>query len=298
MPPRFHTLTDITGYAVLTVGLGLLQHPGPHALLGYAVLGTIVGAMRTAARHVPASTMILPVLAAALVTAISFRWSGPVLGLDPSWMLIPPLIAFLPGANLTMGVMELATRGMVAGVARIASGINVLLLLLGFGILVGGSLADARSIAHAAGSWGVWAPWLGVIMVGIGFIVGSSAPLSELPWLLGALIVIRAAQSTATLLVTPLVGAFIAGVMLPVVAALVARRSRIPAQVTFLPSFWMIVPGAIGLSGIANLLTGRRPNAAIDLTDAVITLIAIALGILISTSARGRRDIVVDVDTP
>lgn len=212
-------------------------------------------------------------------------------------MIIPPLIAFVPGAALTMGVMELATRGMVAGVARIATAINVL-LLLGFGILIGGTLVHSRAATYTGAHWGAWAPWLGVVMLGVGFIVGSQGPLRELPWLLGALVVIRIVQTAATWWISDDFGAFAAGMALPIAAAVIAARTRIPSQVTFLPSFWMIVPGAIGLSGIASLLTGSHPNAVSDLVDTVVALIAIALGILISTSLQGRRDIVVDVDRP
>ena len=293
MPPRTHAVTELAGYATLTAGLGLLQHPGLSAVIGYVILGAMVGLLRAGARFIPASATALPVLAAAVTAMISFRWSGPLLGLDPGWMLIPPLIAFLPGADLTMGVMELATRGMVTGVARIAVGINVL-LLLGLGILVGGSLVDPRPVTHPAATGGSWATWLGVIVLGIGFILGSHAPPRHWPWLLADLVVIRAVQVIASGLVTPVFGAFAAGLALPIIATLIARRSRIPAQVTFLPSFWMIVPGAIGLSGIANFLTGKHPDAATDLTATAVTLAAIALGILIGTSARGRTDTIMD----
>jgi uncharacterized membrane protein YjjB (DUF3815 family) len=56
-----------------------------------------------------------------------------------------------------------------------------------------------------------------------------------------------------------------------------------PAMVTFLPSFWLLVPGALGLISITHLLSDR--SAGFDgLIDAVTALAAIALGTLVGAS--------------
>ena len=291
MPAAPHMLVEIPGYAVLTVGLGLLLAPGPAGLVGYLVLGVVVGVLRSVLRHVPSLAVVTPLVAAFAVTVISLRWSGPLLGVDPGVMLIPPLIAFLPGSVLTMGVMELATRGMVAGVARIAEGIAVL-LSLSVGILLGTSVVVAHRPAHPAHVWGAWAPWIGVGLLGVGFAVGNRAPVRTLHWLLGALLIIWAVQVAATGVLTPAFGALAAGVALPIVARIVARRADIPAQVTFLPAFWMIVPGAAGLAAVSEVFTGPDRDATRALVTTATTTVAIALGILIGTRVQRRRDVV------
>jgi uncharacterized membrane protein YjjB (DUF3815 family) len=56
-----------------------------------------------------------------------------------------------------------------------------------------------------------------------------------------------------------------------------------PAIVTYLPSFWLLVPGALGLLSIKRMLSDR--TAGIDgLIVAVFALAAIALGTLMGAS--------------
>jgi uncharacterized membrane protein YjjB (DUF3815 family) len=57
-----------------------------------------------------------------------------------------------------------------------------------------------------------------------------------------------------------------------------------PAMVTFLPSFWLAVPGALGLLSITRMLTDR--DAGIDgLITVTYVLVSIALGTLVGASA-------------
>ena len=67
-------------------------------------------------------------------------------------------------------------------------------------------------------------------------------------------------------------------------AHLVAHaRTAPPAHVMFLPSFWLLVPGTIGLIGITELV-GENPEAGSqNLGTALVTTPAVALGILVGT---------------
>ena len=53
-----------------------------------------------------------------------------------------------------------------------------------------------------------------------------------------------------------------------------------PAVVTFLPSFWVVVPGSLGLVSVASMLSDR--DAGIDgLVTVMIVLVSVALGTLV-----------------
>jgi uncharacterized membrane protein YjjB (DUF3815 family) len=55
--------------------------------------------------------------------------------------------------------------------------------------------------------------------------------------------------------------------------------------VTFLPGFWLLVPGAAGLIGVTELL-GVNPQLGTQaIVDALVTVMTIALGVLIGTAA-------------
>ncbi|MFI6324427.1 threonine/serine exporter ThrE family protein [Nonomuraea sp. NPDC050556] len=285
MPSRVSPVASIGGYMVLTVGLGLLQHPTWQAVAGWAVLGVGVGVLRLLGLRFPVLATAMPVVAAAAVTVVSLQWAGPLLHMPPEELLIPPLIAFLPGSALTMGTMELAKGNMLAGVGRLASGVNVL-LLLAFGILVGSSIATVHTALDGASRNQVlvgWAPWAGVLLLGVGFLVFYSAQPKVLPWLVACLMIERAAQLAGTAMAGTAFGAFAAGLAIPLISAFVERRTTTPAQVLFLPSFWMLVPGSVGLTGVSELVTGQGSGAG-DLLQTVIIVLAITLGILVGAS--------------
>jgi Putative threonine/serine exporter len=86
--------------------------------------------------------------------------------------MIAPLVTFLPGAMLTMAVAELSAAQLVTGASRLVAGI-VQLVLLGFGIVAGAQLAEVSSstvtlINTPENLLGWWAPWLGVLVFGVG----------------------------------------------------------------------------------------------------------------------------------
>jgi len=57
-----------------------------------------------------------------------------------------------------------------------------------------------------------------------------------------------------------------------------------PSMVTFLPAFWLLVPGAAGLIGVTEIVGTDSPLGPDDFTAAIGTVLMIALGILIGTA--------------
>ena len=97
----------IVAHGVLTVGLGLVIRPAPADLWIYAALGLLVGGLSVAtARSSFAGGYLLPVLAAALVSAIAFLTHG---GNDAASLrlTIPPLVTFL--GTMIVRVVRIAT---------------------------------------------------------------------------------------------------------------------------------------------------------------------------------------------
>ena len=57
---------------------------------------------------------------------------------------------------------------------------------------------------------------------------------------------------------------------------------RAPSQLTFLPAFWLLVPGAAGLVGLTEAFA--TTNGLVDFATALISVMSIALGVLIGTA--------------
>jgi uncharacterized membrane protein YjjP (DUF1212 family) len=278
--PRFNFAMRVLGHTVLTVGLGLLVVRDERALASLAVLGFMVGVLRMVAERVRVLSLALPVAAAMLVTALAYRFA-PDLGLDASALIIPPLVAFLPGTALTLGAQEIATRSMISGASRVVSGIYML-LLLSFGIYAGWRIADTPQPQVDPTELGWWGPLLGVVLFGIGMYVNSSAPRGSLLWLLVMLLVTFGAQQFGGYLGGPQFSAFTGGLVVVPIATIVQKLKGPPAQVAILPAFWLLVPGALGLAGV-NGLVSLGPDSQ-GLNNAFLTVIAVALGVLVGSS--------------
>jgi uncharacterized membrane protein YjjP (DUF1212 family) len=283
-PTHRSPVATVFGHMILVVGLGMITNPTAKALLCYAALGILVGILKLVAGIFSILSEALPVIAALLVTVVAIVMAEQLHVPQASRLIIPALVTLLPGAALTIGSMELASGEMISGTSRLVYGLNVL-LLLAFGLLVGNHLIGSPSSEPGAAALGWWAPWVGVLVVGIGFYLHFSAPNRSLPWLLLVLLAVWGAQAAGSVLAGSLAGAFFGGLVVTPAAYFVqSQRNGPPAQVTFLPSFWMLVPGALGLTGVSQLVFIGSKGSLNDVTEALLTIVAISLGMMVGAS--------------
>jgi Uncharacterized conserved protein len=289
VPPRFGPVVAILGSGILTLGLGLMLNPTVAAMPAFVLLGFLTGSMRWWADKDPMLSLMLPVATAFVVTWVVFGWVAPLLDSPPLEIVIPALVTFLPGAALTMGTVELSSGDMLAGSARLVYGL-ARLLLLSFGIAMGAQLAGIPTLSgEPARALGAWAPWVGVLVFGLGQYIASSAPRRTFGWLLVVLYVGYAAQFLAGRTLGSLGASFVAAaVVLPVCYAVQSRRSGPPVPVTFLPTFWLLVPGALGLQGVAQIIGADQAAGLGDFLNALMSVVAIAVGVLVGSGISER----------
>jgi uncharacterized membrane protein YjjP (DUF1212 family) len=279
--PRFSPATRIAGHTILTVGICLVLQPTALDVAVVAVLGAVVGLFIHLAGRWPSIEVLMPVIAAAGVSAVTIALIRHDWNIDLRAM-IAPLVTFLPGAALTMGTAEIAAKEMVAGSSRLISG-SLQLLLLAFGIVAGAQLvgepSQAQLITDSSSLLGWWAPWVGVLVFGVGTWIFFSGP--SLFWLCLVLYVAWIGQVIGNEIFGGYVSAFCGALVMTPAAYIVERQAGgPPALVTFLPAFWLLVPGALGLIGITELLgTDAAPNLA-DLVGTFGAIAGIALGVL------------------
>jgi len=288
--PRFGAIVTLLGHAILSLGLAMVLASTLINLVAATVLGLLVGIVKVFNRGRPLLAVPLPVAAAALVAALVFLAVKYGLPVDPLHALVPPLVTFLPGAMLTLGMVELAYGDMVSGSSRIITG-SVQLMLLAFGLAVGAvlvgyhpeNLNDVNS-ATSVMPWASWLPWAGVVVFGIGAFLHFSAPQNSLLWMLLVLLLTFATQQLAARYFGYVVSGFFGMLVATPLGYLIQLRFRgPPAMVTFLPSFWLLVPGALGLLSVKRMLTDRA--AGIDgLITTSFVFASIALGTLMGAS--------------
>jgi uncharacterized membrane protein YjjP (DUF1212 family) len=289
-PDRFGAAGVVVGHTILTVGLAIVLMPTWTNLTAAVVLGALVGLLKLFNRDRPVLAVPLPVVAAALVSALVFFALKQGLPVEPLHALVPPLVSFLPGGMLTLGMVELAYGDMVSGSSRLITGF-IQLVLLAVGLAAGAAivgyrpedLVDAQKVALAP-PWLVWSKWAGVVVFGIGVYFHFSAPRNSLLWLFLVLLVTFAAQQSAVRFLGYAGSGFVGMLVATPLGYLIQLKFKgPPAMVTFLPSFWLLVPGALGLLSVKYMLSDRA--AGIDgLVTAVFALAAIALGTLMGAS--------------
>ena len=285
--PRFGAWGMIIGHAVLAVGLAMILTSSLANLAAAGILGGIVGVIKVLNQHRPVLAVPMPVIAAGIVSALAFFAVKHGIDVDPALLLIPPLVTFLPGAMLTLGMVELAYGDMVSGSSRLITGL-VQLILLAFGLAAGAALAGYTPYDLLASSSTAdniaWVPWAGVVVFGIGVFLHFSAPRNAFWWMLLVLLIAFTVQRLATQFIgTGISGFFGTLVATPLGYLIQLRFKGPPSMVTFLPSFWLLVPGSLGLISVTRMLSDR--TAGIEaLISAIFAVASIALGTLVGAS--------------
>ncbi|MEM9516539.1 MAG: threonine/serine exporter family protein [Actinomycetota bacterium] len=283
-PPAFLPIVQVVGSAVAAAGLALILRGGWPEVPIAAVLGGLVGLLNrlTVGRRY-LYRPFWPLLAAFVASAATFA-ALRATDLIAFPTLVAPLITFLPGALLTIAVLELATGQIIAGASRLAAGVFQL-ILLALGIVAGARFVGvpADSVGtEPEGPIAVAGPWIGVAVFGLGVSWSQGLRRTSWVWIVVVLYAAYAGQVVGGLFFGGELSSFFGAVAMTPIAVLLARLSLgPPTLVTFLPAFWMLVPGALGLEGVTRIIGDERITGTAPLTTTVTSMVGIALGILL-----------------
>lgn len=274
------------GLMGVSVGLSLVLQPGlPNVAV--AALGSLLVSlcMTQAGRHSLMGSL-LPSVAAFVAALLAFGGYQLELLEGPLRTLICPIAVLLPGALLVTGVSELAQGAMVAGSARVFYG------LVQLGLFSLGVLGAAMVLAVDQGAFanirvdgpGWWVAPLGLGLITLGITLAEALPWSLLRWSGLVLVLTFGAQLAGQQSASSLpIGGFTGAVVASFAPALLSRlREDVPRLVAFLPSFWLLVPGTVGLMGVSQIGSGSGDGAT--LVGAVGIVASIALGLLVGSA--------------
>jgi uncharacterized membrane protein YjjP (DUF1212 family) len=276
------------GLIPVSAGIGLILQPAPENLLAAVLCSVIVAVLIELSSRSRLALTLLPVVAAFTVGCAIFLAADADLLDGPLRTLLAPLAVLLPGALIVTGMSELAAGAMVAGTSRLVFG-TVQLLLFSAGLLAAARVVGvpASELANVrVEELGEWAAWVGLVLLGIGVCLNLSAPVAVLPFILALLALTFLAQTGGQEAYGAPFGGFAGGLTAALGAAIVRWRGGPPTLVVFLPSFWLLVPGSLGLIGTTQLATDTGDGFA-TASGAIAVIVAIALGVLVG-SAVGR----------
>ncbi len=275
------------GWLFVSGGLAMILAPGLVSVLASAVLGLGVGLLvRFVSPHALLRT-VLPTAAAFLVSVAVFALADYQLLDDPLRTILPPIAILLPGGLLVTGMSELASGHMMAGTSRLAFG-GVQLLLFTLGVVAAATILDVapEAIANRALPTQTWPLTLiGLVLIIVGILLYQSAPLAIFGWVGLVVLGTFGAQVAGQQVIGSVVLGGLLGGIVASFGALVIElfRPQAPRLVMFLPSFWLLVPGSLGLLGFAGV--GLRNDSITGALMSVLgTVAAIALGVLLGAA--------------
>jgi uncharacterized membrane protein YjjP (DUF1212 family) len=286
-PPRYPVWLANLGWVAVATGIALILQPGWRNVVLAALGALVVVALFRLAQRVTLLATLLPVVAAFLVACLVFTATDLGLVEGPLRTLLPPLAVLLPGALLVTAMSELATGDMVAGSSRLIFGL-VQVLLFTLGVVAATRLFDLprealRNVRVDDLGW--WAAPVGLVLICAGIGLLESPPVRLLPWILVVLVLAFAAQGLGQHYSGPVLGSFLGAVAASLGSYVVeAAVPDLPRLVVFLPSFWLLVPGSLGVLSATEL--ALDPGGATATVLGVVTLVsALALGLLVGTAA-------------
>ena len=125
---------------------------------------------------------------------------------------------------------------------------------------------------------------VGLLLIGLSICLMEGVPLRMQGWVLLVLSMAFGAQLAGQQLGSIGLGGFLGAIAASLGASVVElRRPQLARLVLFLPAFWLLVPGSLGLVGVTELAAGRE--SATDVALGVLGVaIAISLGLLVGSS--------------
>jgi uncharacterized membrane protein YjjB (DUF3815 family) len=186
---------------------------------------------------------------------------------------------------MTVAMIELATRHLASGTARLA-GASAVFLTIGLGAALGRFVGEhalgavaARHEAVPAGPYD-WLrdplDWVALALAPLAFVVLFRARLLEIPVILSTGIVgFLTARLASSSTGDPAVGSFLGALVVGLAANLYARRVARPATVPMLPGIIMLVPGSLGYRAL-DAFVSKNALQGVE-TAFLMLLVAISL---------------------
>jgi uncharacterized membrane protein YjjB (DUF3815 family) len=247
-----------------------------------ATIGLATGAIAALTGRVPGLGRVFEPLAAALaafLAVIAAHVVGPLSGYTAT---VAGLIVLIPGFTLTVAMIEIATRNLVSGTARLA-GAGGTFLAIGFGFALGTKLAGAMvgvPVESEPVPLPAWTEIVALLAAPAGFTVLLRALPRDMLWigLVGALTF--AGTRLGSIFLGPELGAFVGAVVVGVASNAYGRALRRLEVVPLVPGMLLIVPGSLGFRSLSSLVGGDTlPGVEAAFRMTLIT-VSLATGVL------------------
>jgi uncharacterized membrane protein YjjP (DUF1212 family) len=299
-PPLWSSTQTRIAFVLVAMAVASFLHVGVADLFGAALVGLLCGVIVTrSSRYAEWADIESPVSAFAVATAAQLFAAMIDSGAGYA-ITVAGLVVLLPGMTFTTGLIELSTRHLASGTARL-SGALVAFLGLGFGVALGtklGTAAGAWMVAHDAvlhvanGALPWWVEGVGVLLAPLCFTVLLRAETREAPWIVLAASAAYLVSRFAGRALGEELGAFLGALVVSAGSTFIARRRDSTPIVTMTPGLLILVPGGIGLRSVTSFSAQQVVTGVETAFKVALIGVSLAAGVLAGramTSALRRR---------
>ncbi|KAL1917480.1 uncharacterized protein VTP21DRAFT_3873 [Calcarisporiella thermophila] len=209
-------------------------------------------------------------------------------------VVLAAAVILLPGLQLTISIIELSSRHIVAGTVRMMYAL-MYALFLGFGFSIGAALwnsieaimhwksVDSAAICHSPLEW----YWLVILFPPLACALAVSLRATPKQW--PVIVAVSAVAYMASLLSANITtmpangSAAIAAFMCGLTGNLYSRFTHRAAYVPILCAILLLVPGSLGVKGTLLLLTDDLTHGTNFAFQMIIISLAITVGLFMST---------------
>jgi uncharacterized membrane protein YjjB (DUF3815 family) len=285
----------LLAFVLVSVSVASFLKVGATDLIGAALLGLISGLIVTRRRKQREWIDIEEPLSAFLVASVAQLLAAVTDSGSGYAMTVAGLVVLLPGMMFTTGLIELSTRHLASGTARL-SGALVTFLGLGFGVALGTKLGEALGgwlvshdvivhVTNAALPW--WVEGMGMIVAPLCFTVLLQANAREAPWIVLAGTSAYLTSRFAGQALGEELGAFLGALVVSAGSTFIARRRDTTPIVTIVPGLLILVPGSIGLRSVTSFSQQKVVTGVETAFMVALIGVSLAAGILAGRAVAG-----------
>jgi uncharacterized membrane protein YjjP (DUF1212 family) len=282
--PRYSPRLTAIAFALTSGAAARFLGGGSREVGWAAAIGLAVGVLSWLASRWTALRRLFEPLAAFLAAVIAAglaAWSGPG---SVFVATLAGIIVLIPGLTLATAMIELGTRHLASGTARLSGALVVFL-----GITVGVAVGDHVG-ASVFGSAPVadpiplpdWTELIALVVAPVSFTVLLRAAPRDLPWIVlgSALSFVGGRWGAAAL--GPELGIMVGSLTAGLASNAYARTLHRPSAATLVPSLLILVPGSIGFRSLAQLMDREVLLGVETAFRTVIMFSALAAGVLLA----------------
>jgi uncharacterized membrane protein YjjP (DUF1212 family) len=293
-PHSYGAALTTTAFSLASAAASRFLGGGWKEIAASALIGLVIGLLSLFVGKYQSFGKVFEFVAAGAASALAGSLTFVIGDYAVSNATLAGLIVLMPGLTLTIALIELSTRNLSSGTSRL-SGAFVIFLSIGFGVAVGGAIANlllgAPAVARAE-PLPAWTEALALVTMPIALTILLRAQLRDAVWIMVAGALAVGGSRLGVRFFGPEMGVFLGALTVGVASNWYARLLDRPAIITEVPGIMLLVPGSVGFRGLAALMDEKIVSGVDTSFKMILTAVALVAGTLMANIvAPPRREI-------